>query len=143
MNVNDMDIRWTQRYDNYHKACQRVLEITESDRYFDSLSDLELEGLVQRFEYTFELAWKVLQDLMKYKGYEFVQGPNGTLAQAFEDGMISNHDGWRQMARARIMTAHTYNEDEVREVAHDIYRKYASLLKELDLKLEKEKNNLK
>lgn len=135
----NMDIRWIQRFDNYHKACQRVLEITESDRHVDDLSDLEMEGLVQRFEYTFELAWKVLQDLMKYKGYEFVQGPNGTLAQAFEDGMISDHDGWRQMARARITTAHTYNEEEVKEVAHDIYAKYAFLLKELELKLEKEK----
>lgn len=138
-----MDIRWIQRYDNYHKACKRVLEITESDRFVDDLSDLEMEGLVQRFEYTFELAWKVLQDLMKYKGYEFVQGPNGTLAQAFEDGIISDHDGWRQMARARITTAHTYDEDDVKEVAHDIYGKYASLLKMLDQKLEKEKNNLK
>lgn len=133
-----MDIRWIQRFDNYHKACQRVLEITESDRHVDDLSDLEMEGLVQRFEYTFELAWKVLQDLMKYKGYEFVQGPNGTLAQAFEDGIISDHDGWRQMAMARIMTAHTYNEEEVKEVAHDIYAKYALLLKDLDLKLKKE-----
>lgn len=138
-----MDIRWIQRFDNYHKACQRVLEITESDRTVNNLSDLEMEGLVQRFEYTFELAWKVLQDLMKYRGYEFVQGPNGTLAQAFEDGMITDHDGWRQMARARITTAHTYNEEEVKEVAHDIYGKYASLLKDLDAKLEKEKDNLK
>lgn len=137
-----MDIRWIQRFDNYHKACQRVLEITESDRTVNNLSDLEMEGLVQRFEYTFELAWKVLQDLMKYRGYEFVQGPNGTLAQAFEDGMITDHDGWRQMARARITTAHTYNEEEVKEVAYDIYGKYASLLKDLDVKLEKEKENL-
>lgn len=138
-----MDIRWIQRFDNYHKACQRVLEITESDRTVNNLSDLEMEELVQRFEYTFELAWKVLQDLMKYRGYEFVQGPNGTLAQAFEDGMISDHDGWRQMARARITTAHTYNEEEVKEVAYDIYSKYASLLKDLDVKLDKEKENLK
>lgn len=135
----NMDIRWIQRFDNFHKACQRVLDITESDRHVDELSDLEMEGLVQRFEYTFELAWKVLQDLLKYKGYEFVQGPNGTLAQALEDGMISDHDGWRQMARARNTTAHTYNEEDVKEVAYDIYDKYAFLLKELDLKLEKEK----
>lgn len=133
------DIRWLQRYDNFHKACQRVLEITESDRYVDDLSDLELEGLVQRFEYTFELAWKVLQDLMKYKGYEFVQGPNGTLAQAFEDGVITDHDGWRRMSRARIITAHTYDEDDVRGVACDIYKEYSCLLKKLDERLEKEK----
>lgn len=133
-----MDIRWIQRYENYHKACLRVLEITESYNYVDDLSDLEIEGLIHRFKHTFELAWKVLQDLMKYKGYEFVKGPNGTLSQAFEDGIILNHEGWRQMARARITTAHTYNEDDVKEVAYDIYGKYSSLLKMLDQKLEKE-----
>ena len=50
----------------------------------DDLSELEIEGLVQRFEYTFELAWKVLQDLLIFKGYEFMLGPNGTMKMAFE-----------------------------------------------------------
>lgn len=138
-----MDIRWMQIYDNYHKAYKRVLEITESNRFVDELSELEIEGLVHRFKLAFELAWKVLQDLMIYKGYELTHDPNGTLAQAFEDGMLSDHDGWRQMARARITTAHTYDEEDVKEVAHDFYNIYAPLLKELDFRLEKEKNNQK
>lgn len=56
----EQDIRWVQRFDSYTKACKRVLEITESDRGMFDLSELEKEGLIQRFEYTFELAWKVL-----------------------------------------------------------------------------------
>lgn len=48
------DIRWIQRYANFHRACQRLLEVTESDRFLEDLSELEQEGLVQRFEYTFE-----------------------------------------------------------------------------------------
>ena len=103
------DIRWLQRYDSYCKACKRGLLVTESERKPYELTELEMEGLVQRFEYTFELAWKVLQDLLKYKGYEFVQGPNGTLQKAFEDNMITDHDGWRRMAKARIATSHTYS----------------------------------
>lgn len=58
------DIRWIQRYANYHKACGRLVEVTEADRFLEDLSELEVEGLVQRFEYTFELAWKVLQDIL-------------------------------------------------------------------------------
>lgn len=134
---NDKDIRWLQRYDNYHKACQRLLEVTESGISAEDLSDLEKEGLVQRFEYTFELAWKVLQDLMSFKGYEFLQGPNGTLKMALEDGIISNHDGWRRMARARITTAHTYNEGDALEIVLQIYREYSALLKSLDNELGK------
>lgn len=136
------DVRWLQRLDNFQKACRRVLAITCSDKGPVDLSELEQEGLVQRFEYTFELAWKVMQDLLKYKGYEFVQGPNGTLQKAFEDGMLSDHDGWRRMAKARITTSHTYNEGEALEIVRMIYAEYASLLHQLSLRLEEEKQKL-
>ena len=91
------DIRWIQRYANFHKACGRLLEVTEADRSSINLSELELEGLVQRFEYTFELSWKVLQDLLLYKGYEFMLGPNGTMKMAFEDGLISKNQDYQQI----------------------------------------------
>ena len=129
------DIRWIQRYMNFHKACMRLLEVTEADRYMDDLSELELEGLVQRFEYTFELAWKVLQDLLEYKGYEFMSGPNGTLKMAFEDGLITNHEGWRKMAKSRNTLSHVYDDEEVRAITLLIFSEYAPLLKELDEKL--------
>jgi nucleotidyltransferase substrate binding protein (TIGR01987 family) len=101
--IKDKDIRWLQRYDSFHKACNRILEITESDRKPDDLNELEMEGLIQRFEYTFELGWKVLQDYLEFKGYDFQPGPDTTLKQAFEAGLISKHDVWRRMAKARIL----------------------------------------
>ena len=126
------DIRWIQRYANFHKACRRLLDVTEADRFIEDLSELELEGLVQRFEYTFELAWKVMQDLLVYKGYEFMQGPNGTMKMAFEDGLISNHDGWRKMAKSRNTLSHVYDEAEVIPIVRIIFSDYAPLLKQLD-----------
>ena len=135
----EQDIRWLQRYDSYCKACKRVLQVTESERQPDELTELEMEGLIQRFEYTFELGWKVLQDLLKYKGYEFVQGPNGTLQKAFEDNMITDHDGWRRMAKARVTTSHTYNEGDAIEIVRKIYEEYSLLLKQLDSRLNEEK----
>lgn len=126
------DIRWIQRYANYHKACSRLLAITESDRFMEDLSELEIEGLVQRFEYTYELAWKVLQDLLVYKGYEFMSGPNGTLKMAFEDGLIASHDGWRMMAKSRNTLSHVYDENEVLPIVQMIYSDFAPLLKQLD-----------
>ena len=138
----EQDIRWLQRYDSFHRANKRIQEITESDKKVDDLSELEMEGLIQRFEYTFELGWKVLQDLLKYKGYEFVQGPNGTLQKAFEDGMITDHDGWRRMAKARVTTSHTYNEGDAIEIVRNIYKEYSYLLQRLDNRLNEEKLRL-
>jgi len=129
------DIRWVQRYDNFQKACARLLEVTASNASADSLSELEREGLVQRFEYTFELAWKVLQDFLLAKGYDFVKGPNGTLQQALEDGIITDHDGWRAMAKARTLTTHTYYEEDILNIVYDIFEIYSSLLADLNNKL--------
>lgn len=126
---------------NFHKACTRLLEVTEADRFMDDLSELELEGLVQRFEYTFELAWKVLQDLLVYKGYEFMQGPNGTMKMAFEDGLITEHDGRRRMAKSRNTLSHVYDEEEVLPIIRLIYSDYAPLLKKLDEDLGTLSNN--
>ena len=99
-------------------------------------SELEQEGLVQRFEYTFELSWKVMQDLLIFKGYEFMLGPNGTLKMAFEDGLISDHDGWRQMTKSRNMLSHVYDEEEADAIVRLIFSRYAPLLKSLDEKLD-------
>ena len=134
--MGQQDIRWIQRYANYHKACSRLLAITESDRFMEDLSELEIEGLVKRFEYTFELAWKVLQDLLVYKGYEFMSGPNGTLKMAFEDGLIASHDGWRMMAKSRNTLSLVYDENEVLPIVQMIYSDFAPLLKQLDESLE-------
>lgn len=133
--VSNIDIRWKQRFNNFHRACQRLIEVTERVVDVDNLSELEREGLVRRFEYTFELAWKVLQDLLRYKGYDFVSGPNGTLRMAFADGLISNHDEWWQMAKARNMLSHVYSDDEAEIVLNQIFSQYAPLLKSLDSKL--------
>lgn len=133
------DVRWLQRLDSFRKACRRVLEITESDKEPDDLSELEQEGLVQRFEYTYELAWKVMQDFLKYKGYDFALGPNGALQKAFEGGLITNHDAWRRMNKARGTTSHTYNEGDALEIVENIYTEYSGLLKLLAIRLEQEK----
>lgn len=137
----EQDIRWIQRYNSFHKACQRILEITESSRKQNELSELEMEGLIQRFEYTFELAWKVLQDFLRYKGYETISGPNPVLLKAFEDGLLIDHDAWRRMAKARNTTSHTYNEGDAGKIVENIYKEYSVLLKQLDNRLAHEKLN--
>ena len=130
--MENQDIRWKQRFDNYHRACAKIREVVDSGRGIESYSELEQEGLIQRFEYTYELAWKVMQDYLIYKGYTFTSGPNGTLQMAFEDGLIAHHDSWRRMGIARNATSHVYNEEEALEIAKSILTEYGSLLIEFD-----------
>lgn len=129
------DIRWRQHFSSFHKACQRLNEVTESGVGFEGMSGLERDGLVRRFVCAFELAWNVLQDLLTYKGYEFVSGPNGSLRTAFADGLITDHDGWWQMVKARNTLSHVYAEDEAEAIIRLIFSRYALLLKNLDVKL--------
>lgn len=133
--MDTKDIRWLQRYESFHKAFQRIIQVTASGRKPAELSELEKEGRVQRFEYTFELAWKVLQDLLLYRGYEITPGPNPVLKKSFEDGLITDHDGWRKMMKARNATSHTCNEGEARLIVDAIYQDYAPLFDRLDKKL--------
>ena len=130
--MENQDIRWMQRYDNFHRACAKIREVVDSQRDITSYSELEQEGLIQRFEYTYELAWKVMQDYLIFKGYTFTSGPNGTLQMAFEDGLIVHHDAWRRMGIARNATSHVYNEEEAFEIAKSILTEYAKLLIEFD-----------
>lgn len=132
----EQDIRWIQRFDNFSRACARILSVTNGERSAAELSELEQEGLIQRFEYTFELAWKTMQDYLRYLGFDFQPGPNSTIKQAFDNGIINDHEGWRNLANARIVTAHTYDEADALEVVEGIFECYARLFEDLRQYLE-------
>ena len=136
--MENQDIRWQQRFGNYQKALAKLEEVAAA-RDIDSLSELEKEGLIQRFEYTFELAWKTIQDLLEYKGYEDIKGPNPVLEQALKDGYIQDEKGWRKMKKSRELTSHTYNSDTAADIAEDIKAHYYALLKELETRLEEQR----
>jgi nucleotidyltransferase substrate binding protein (TIGR01987 family) len=138
----EKDIRWLQRLDNYDKAFRKMQEVVENKDY-EELSDLEQEGLIQRFEYTFELAWKVLKDFLQMQGYIDIKSPNDTLKQAFNDGYIKDNDKWREMANARNITSHTYDENDAQEVICEIYNDYYPLLQDLHNTLKQEEKKFK
>ena len=63
---NADEIRWQQRHNNLKNALGRLKDACELDDY----SELELAGLIQTFEFSFELAWNTLKDLLFYEGFE-------------------------------------------------------------------------
>ncbi|MDB5240825.1 MAG: nucleotidyltransferase [Spirosoma sp.] len=71
-----MKLRWQERLEFYQKALQSLKTALYR---FDKLSDLEQDGAVLRFEFTFELAWKTLQDYFTETGYLDAKGPRNVL----------------------------------------------------------------
>lgn len=131
------DIRWQQRFASLTKAFEQLRKAVGRPSY----SDLEREGLIQRFEYTYELAWETLQDLLEYKGYVDIKGPRPVIQQAFKDGYLKDGNGWMRMKKSRELTSHTYDEDTARDIAEAINAHYFKLLQALIHRLEEEKSN--
>lgn len=129
-----MEKRWEQRFRNYSKALgQLELFISKGE-----LNSMEEQGLIKAFEYTFELAWKTLQDFLREQGYPDIAGPRPTIEQSFQDGYIVDGEGWMRMQRSRNLTSHTYNEDTATEIAAMIKTEYIQLFRSLFARLTKE-----
>ena len=135
--MDNKDIRWVQRFSNFKKALAKLGEVAILDT--DCLSELEKEGMIQRFEYTFELAWKTLQDLLESKGYQDIAGPNPVLEQSLKDGYINDEMKWRNMKKSRELTSHTYNSETADDIAENIASEYYELLRKLERRLEEER----
>ena len=99
------DIRWQQRFQNFEKAYLHLKEAVNKKE----LSDLEKAGVIQIYEFTFELAWKTLKDLLEEKKAE-VKFPKDTIKEAFKYEIIDNGDLWMDMLDKRNLMSHTYNE---------------------------------
>ena len=134
--MENKDIRWQQRFYNFNKAFKQLERFNE----VESLNEMEKQGLIKAFEYTFELSWKTLQDLLKLKGYIDIVGPRPVIEQSFQDGYISDGNGWMRMHKGRNLTSHTYDEQTAAEIIENIRNEYYDLLRELIVRLEKEKS---
>jgi nucleotidyltransferase substrate binding protein (TIGR01987 family) len=130
------DIRWQQRFSNFNKAFNQLDKFLKHE----NLNELEMQGLIKAFEYTYELSWKTLQDLLRDKGYNNISGPKPVIEQSFQDGYIENGKGWIRMHKSRSLASHTYDEDTAMEIIENIRSEYFFLLQSLILKLEEERS---
>lgn len=129
----EQDIRWEQRYSNFAKAMEKL---EQSTAYIENhtidktiagddkdlgfvLTEMVKEGLIQRFEYTHELAWNLMKDYGEYQGNSNIGGSRDATREAFKLQLISDGEVWMDMIGSRNKTSHTYNE----EIANEIYLK--------------------
>ncbi len=122
--------RWQERYEFYQKALR---QLTSGLSVYPNLNELEKDGVIQRFEFTFELAWKTLQDYFAQKsGYINVKGRRTVIKQAVQDNLIIDGHLWLKMLNSRNELTHVYDETESRQILDDIANTYLPLLQELE-----------
>ncbi len=120
------DIRWKQRFSNFNKALAQLTNVIDLNKQ-RPLTDIERQGLIKAYEFTYELAWNVMKDYFVYQGTITITGSRDAIREAFLRELISNGESWMKMVGDRNKTAHTYNEDIAKEVEHNILTSYYSL----------------
>ncbi len=124
------DIRWKQRFENYQKSY--LLLEKYSNRPIST--ELERAGIIQFFEMTFELAWKVLKDYLEAQGY-LVKSPRETIKQAYQIELINDGHVWLDALAKRNLTTHTYDDELAEKLVNDIKTDFLPELKKLYEKL--------
>lgn len=132
---NTKDKRWIQRFSSYKKALGQFGKAIElyNER---ALSELERQGLIQAFEFTQELSWKVMKDYFVEQGNTDITGAKDAFRAAFQVGLIDNGERWMNMIKSRNLSSHTYNEDIAEEIITQIVKFYYVLLKDFEAVME-------
>jgi nucleotidyltransferase substrate binding protein (TIGR01987 family) len=127
------DTRWKQRFSNYEKALAQLTDAIET--YRDTENDLIKEGIIQRFEFTHELAWKVMKDFLEYEGYVNITGSRTATREMYNKDLLENGQEWMNMIESRNETVHTYQEKILNEEYIKIVTIYYSLFHSFCLKM--------
>jgi nucleotidyltransferase substrate binding protein (TIGR01987 family) len=120
------DVRWKQRFSNFLKALTLLGEAVQL-RSQRILTDLESQGLIQRFELTHELAWNVLKDYLEYQGPTLMTGSRDTIRTAFNRHLIDDGETWMEMIKSRNLSSHIYDVETINDIVEKIIDSYYPL----------------
>ena len=127
--------RWQYRFDNYRRAFSLLREAFELRRD-RPLSDLEKEGVMQRFEYTWELAWKTIKDYLENEGVVLEKiTPKAVIVAAIEARLITGKEDWMRALDDRNRMSHVYSRIVFAKIITHIEQSYLSLFDRLYEKL--------
>ncbi len=131
----DKKPRWLYRFDNFQRAYKMLREAIElaGER---ELTQLEKEGVIQRFEYTIELAWKTMKDYLEHQNVVFAQiTPRAVIKESFTAKLILEGQTWMNALDARNKMSHTYDLIIFEQVIEDIKTHYLKIIEELYFQL--------
>ena len=127
--------RWHYRFDNFKRAYLLLREAAESHQR-GQLSQLAKEGMIQRFEYCTELAWKTIKDYLESQNVVFEQStPRAVVKEAIAAKLIANGEDWISALDARNKMSHTYDLKQFDAVIEKIEATYLDRFGELHEKL--------
>jgi nucleotidyltransferase substrate binding protein (TIGR01987 family) len=133
--MENKDIRWQQRFQNYEMALQSLIQIADET---GSQDEVIIDAAIKRFEITFDLARKVLQDYLFEQGYLEYKGPKKVIAKSFQDGIIEDGEGWAALHEDRNILSHKYDYGESRIIFQRIITFHIPLFIQLKNKLSNE-----
>ena len=93
------DIRWIQRFNHFTKALGQLKKFIQKGK----LNELEEQGLIQAFKYTYELAWNTLKDYLESQGETEIHGSRDSFRLAFQRGLIEDGETWMDMVRSQAV----------------------------------------
>lgn len=114
--------------EKYRQLVDAVARLREALADYDKTAlESVRDGVIQRFEFCTELAWKTMREYLIDQGYTELNSPKATIRQAFAFGLISDESGWLSLLEDRNLTSHIYNEETAKEIFGHISQKYLAL----------------
>jgi nucleotidyltransferase substrate binding protein (TIGR01987 family) len=129
--MTNHDIRWKQRFQNFEKALARLQDAVATQ----NLSDLEKAGVIQFYEFTFELAWKTVQDYLEAQEVS-VSFPRDVIKAGFKYELLDG-ELWLDMLQKRNLMSHGYDEESAEIAYRLIVDTYFVAIEELFQKLQR------
>lgn len=125
MNTGERIAELKQDYDN---ALHRLKDALQEDLKKGSIV---IDGAIQRFEFTFELAWKLAKATLAHQGVES-NTPRSAIKEAYKAGLIKDGEGWIDMLEDRNKTSHIYDENEALRIYQKIKKNHFELLEQFN-----------
>jgi nucleotidyltransferase substrate binding protein (TIGR01987 family) len=133
--LKNIDVRWLQRFDNFTKAYSLLSGATDS-RDISTYDDLQQEGIIQRFEYTFELLWKTIKDFLQEQSVDIgIISPKNVIKAAARSGLLEQAQADGQILldalESRNLITHTYDNRKFKEILVKIQANYLPEIKKM------------
>ena len=130
MTDTQLRLKWA----DYHRAMDSLRIAVKWEHDADNMY---LDATIQRFEFCFELAWKLMKSALAYEGIE-ASSPRSSIREGWKQGLIDSAEKWLDMLEKRNLSSHTYNETTAMDVYNCIIGEYVDLLSALENKIEEQ-----